>query len=103
MRHQHVLMFLKGVVHPQRDNKVYRIDDITLVYLLKESMLAVDAFTAPDRWTGQVVKRLAILLHRFTIAFHIKLLNMCRQSPQIMAIRNDAVTGRTPKIDVPHT
>jgi hypothetical protein len=52
MRNQHILMFLEGVVYSEWDNKVYRLDDITLVYLLKESMLAVYAFTAPYSWAG---------------------------------------------------
>ena len=54
---------------------------------LIEGMLSIGSRLTEKHGTGRIVDRLAKTVHRFSVGFHIRLLQMCRETAQCLRIR----------------
>lgn len=84
------------------NDQIQRHDPTALVQKLEKRMLYVGAGAAEQNWTGGIFDELVVFVHRFAVAFHIKLLQITRQIAQILIVGNDAMAAETEKVVVPN-
>ena len=72
-----------------------------LVQQLEKRMLAVGARLAPDHRSGMVRQGAAVAAHCLAVAFHVGLLQVGRETMQMLVIGQDRVGRGAEEIDVP--
>src|SRR6478609_11448006 len=66
-------------------------------------MLSVGTGLAPNHRSGLVKNWLSVSVNRFSIAFHITLLKVCREPVHILIIRQDGLRCGIEKIAIPYS
>ena len=83
-------------------NKISRNNLSSLVNKLVEGMLAVGTSFSPENLTCVRGNRSAIPACRFAVGLHGELLEICRESMQVLAVWKYRMRCRAKEIDVPN-
>jgi hypothetical protein len=94
-------MLPHGIVVLSADDEIDRNDAGSLVQELEEGMLAVRAGPTPEHRSRGVLHALAVPVHRLTVAFHVELLQVARQSPEVGVIGHDGMGVQAEKVHIP--
>ena len=89
----------------RRVRKCYKISwdqPGTLMDQLIESMLAIRARFAPENFTGLICDRGAVPADRLTVRLHGQLLQVCRETVQILVIRKYCMRCCTEEVHIPY-
>src|ERR1700729_3177200 len=68
---------------------------------LKEGVLAIGAGFAPHDWARRRIRRRTIKLDMLAVALHLQLLEIGREAPEPLVVRDHPVRGVTENIAVP--
>src|SRR5690606_33359762 len=82
--------------------KITRNQFSSLVNKLIKSMLSVCSWLSPDNWPCLIINTLAITINVLTIAFHISLLEICREAMHVLVIRQNSLSFRIKEIIIPY-
>ena len=66
-------------------------------------MLAVSTRLAPDDWSSLIIDRLPFYIDMFAVALHIKLLQICAETIEILIIRQNSYSFSTEEVIIPDT
>ena len=89
------------IVSFQRSNEIRRNHARSLVQQLEVGVLTIGAGLAPDHRAGAVVGACAVQCDGFSVAHHIELLQIGRETVQILVIRSDGMAARSEEVRVP--
>ncbi|RNA23317.1 glucosephosphate isomerase [Brachionus plicatilis] len=89
------------IVGMNRRDKVAWYQSCSLMNQLVESMLSIGAWLAPNYRTCAVINLLIVAGHKFTIRFHVTLLEISSKAMQVLVIGQNCMRFRSMKVCVP--
>ncbi len=99
--HQQVVMLAVRVVRRGEADEVDRHDAGALVEQLVERVLAVGARLAPHDRARLAGHRRPVEAHRLAVGFHVELLEIRRESAQLLRVRQHRLGGEAEPVGVP--
>src|SRR4051794_34579902 len=101
VRHEDVMMTSYRIQRPAESDEVTRDEPSALMYQLVEGVLAVGARLTPVNRTGCVCDFCSIDRDTLAVTFHCQLLQICRETFEVLVVGQHGDGGSIKEIAVP--
>src|SRR5687768_5628345 len=96
------MMFAHWIVRFDGPDEICRDQFGPLMDQLIERVLSIGSRLAPNNWSGGIINERSVARHTLAIALHVSLLEVGRQTVQVLIVRQDGMSLSPEKIVVPN-